>query len=203
MTGLPTARVGGDEGAVMVEFALILPLVVLLLTGVFEYGTAWRESLTLASAVRAASRQAANNGSNRAADFLALQSFDAVMSSSKNLTVQKVVIYKTTSATGAPLDPSCFTSAAPSAAYQCNVYTGAQIDALDSDYLVSFGPSDTSCTAALDANWCPLVRKDLQSDPPDYLGVYAVVTYRSVTRLLPVTKQFTDRAVTRIEPRVT
>ena len=153
--------------------------------------------------MRAASRQAANNGSNRAADFLALQSFDAVMSSAKNLTVTKVVIYKTTSTTGAPLDPSCFTSAAPSAAYQCNVYTGAQIDGLGTDYLVDFGPSDVSCTGASDANWCPLVRKDLQSDPPDYLGVYAVVSYRSVTRLLPVTKTLTDRAITRIEPKVT
>ena len=69
MSRASSPRVQGDGGAVMVEFALILPRVVLLLTGVFEYGTVWRESLTLASVVRAASRQAANNGSNRAAEL--------------------------------------------------------------------------------------------------------------------------------------
>lgn len=187
----------------LVEFALILPLIVLLLLGVFEYGTAWRETLNIAGAVRAASRQAANVGSGRTADYLAIQSFQSVMGSAKNVTVDKLVIYKTTSADGAPLDPSCFTAASPSAAYQCNVYTGAQIASIGANYLTNFGPTATSCTGAWDAKWCPLVRKDLQSDPPDYLGVYVVLTYQGVTQLIPTTRTFTDKAVTRIEPRVT
>jgi Flp pilus assembly protein TadG len=199
----PSGRLAGDDGAVLVEFALVLPLIVLMLLGVFEYGTAWRESLNIAGAVRAASRQAANVGSGRSADYLAIQSFASVMGAAKNVTVTKLVVYKTTSATGAPLDPSCFTSAAPSASYQCNVYTGTQVANIGANYLTNFGPSDTSCTGAWDANWCPLVRKDLQSDPPDYLGVYVEVTYRGVTKLIPTTRTFTDKAVTRIEPRVT
>jgi Flp pilus assembly protein TadG len=196
-------RVRGDEGAVLVEFALVLPLIVLLLQGVFEYGTAWRESLNLASAVRAASRQAANSGTQRPADYLALQSFSSVLGRSKNLTTQKVVIYRTTSSDGSPLDPTCFTAATPNAAFNCNVYTGAQIAALGGSYLTNFGPTASSCNGAWDANWCPLVRKDLQSDPPDYVGVYAKVSYQPVTKLLPTTTVLTDRAVSRIEPRVT
>ena len=107
------------------------------------------------------------------------------MGSAKHLTVQKVVIYKTTSAAGDPLDPSCFTSSSPNPNYDCNVYTGSQIDNLPAAYLTDFGPSDTSCTGAWDLNWCPIVRKDMQSDPPDFLGVYAVVTYSSVTVAAP------------------
>jgi Flp pilus assembly protein TadG len=196
-------RLRGDDGAVLVEFALVLPLLALLLLGVFEYGSAYRETLNMASAVRVASRQAANVGSGRSADYLALQSFNSVMGSAKNITVQKVVIYKTTSANGDPLDPSCFTSATPSAGFQCNVYTGTQIANLGASYLTNFGPTDTACTASWDVKWCPLVRKDMQSDPPDYLGVYAVITYKGVTSIIPGTRTFTDRAVARIEPRVT
>ena len=203
MTPARSPRLSRDEGAVLVEFALVLPLITLLLLGVFEYGTAWRETLNLASAVRAASRQAANAGTSRAADYLALQSFDSVMGASKNVVVQKVVVYKTTSANGDPINGGCFTAAAAQSGWFCNIYTGTQVDTIGASYLTHFGPNDTSCTGAWDANWCPITRQDLQSQPPDYVGVWAKVTYTSVTKMLPSTVTFTDRAVARIEPRVT
>jgi Flp pilus assembly protein TadG len=187
---------------VLVEFALAAPILVLLMLGVLEYGNAWRESLNLASAVRSAVRQDSNTGQGRSADYLALQSFNAVMANSKGTTIQKIVVFRTTSANGGPLDPTCFTVASPAASANCSVYTGAQLASLGSTYLTHFGPTDSSCTGAWDANWCPLVRKDLQSDPPDYVGVWVKATYRPVSGLLPTTTTLTDQAVMRIEPRV-
>ena len=125
------------------------------------------------------------------------------MSSAKNLTVTEGRHLQDDEHDRCPPRPVVLHLGSAERGVPVNVYTGAQIDGLGTDYLVDFGPSDVSCTGASDANWCPLVRKDLQSDPPDYLGVYAVVSYRSVTRLLPVTKTLTDRAITRIEPKVT
>ncbi len=192
----------GDDGGVLVELALVLPLLTFLVLGIFEFGIAFRERSNLSGALRSAARTNTTNGTARNSDYLALQSFYAQMAQAKNITVNKVVIYKTTSATGDPLDPTCFTSATPSASNFCNVYTWAQITSMGSDSLVHFGPSTTTCALSWDLNWCPLVRKDKQSDPPDFVGVYADVTYKSSTGLMPSTVTFTDRTVSRIDPMV-
>ena len=195
-------RLSDDDGGVLVELALVLPLLTFLVLGIFEFGIAFRERSNLSGALRSAARIDTTNGTARNSDYLALQSFYAQMAQAKNMTVNKVVIYKTTSATGDPLDPTCFTSSTPSAANLCNVYTWAQITSMGSDSLVHFGPDTASCALSWDLNWCPLLRKDKQSDPPDFVGVYANVTYKSSTGLMPSTVTFTDRAISRIDPKV-
>lgn len=187
----------------MVELALVAPLFTLLLLGIMEYGTAYRESLNLSGAVRSAGRQVTSAGAVRNADYLGIEGFVATMGQAKNVTIEKIVIYEAVDADGAPRDPSCFTSANPSASYHCNVYTGAQVASIGADSLTHFGPNDTSCGAtAWDADWCPLTRKDRQGDPPDKVGIYAEVRYTSVTSLLPVIEKLKDRTVMQIEPRV-
>ena len=197
------SRATGDGGAVLVELALVVPVFILVMLGIMEYGTTYRETLNLSGATRAAARQATSAGAVRNADYLALQAFVATMGQANNVTIEKVVIYQTTNSAGDPLDPSCFTQANPAATYHCNVYTGAQIDSLGCDSLTHFGPTIDACGAsAWDASWCPLSRKDRQGDPPDKIGVYAVVRYTSVTSLLPVIDSLADKAVMQIEPRV-
>jgi len=200
-------RYGGpgasDRGAVLVELALVTPFLFTLVLGIFEFGQAWRERTSLHSAVRSALRIDTNTGSDRFADLNAVQSFNAIMSQSKSLTVQKVVIYKANAADGSPLDPSCFTSNTPADIYDCNVYLGSQIP-----FLTVFNfAGTTTCTPQdntnVDWRWCPLDRISTQGDEPDYVGIYAVTTYKSSTGLLPKTVTFTDKAVARIDPKVT
>jgi len=192
-----------DRGAVLVELALVTPLLFTLLIGIFEFGQAWRERAALHSGVRSAMRIVTNSGADRQADKFALQSFIAIMSQSKALTIQKVVIYKASNADGSPLDSSCLTSNTPSAAYSCNVYTSTQLN----NPLLGFnftGTTDCSpASTAWDYLWCPLSRISTQGDEPDYVGVYVVASYKSSTGLLPSTVTFTDRAVARIDPKVT
>jgi hypothetical protein len=52
----------GSEGASAVEFALILPLLILLVVGVFEFGLAWYRTQNLASAAREGARLASVGG---------------------------------------------------------------------------------------------------------------------------------------------
>jgi len=192
-----------DRGAVLVELALVTPLLFTLLLGIFEFGQAWRERAALHSGVRSAMRIATNSGADRQADKFALQSFMAIMSQSKALTIQTVVIYKANNADGSPLDSSCFTSTTPSAAYSCNVYTNAQL----TNSLMAFnftGTVDCSpISTAWDYRWCPLSRISTQGDEPDYIGIYVVASYKSSTGLLPSSVTFTDQAVARIDPKVT
>ncbi len=66
----------GDEGAVMVEFALMAPLLVLLSLGIAEFGFVWRDSVTIVTASRSAARAASNTtggaGNKAQADWIAL-----------------------------------------------------------------------------------------------------------------------------------
>jgi Flp pilus assembly protein TadG len=53
------AKLGGqDEGAVLVEFALTLPLLLLIIVGVFDFGLAFREYAVVTNAAREGARMA-------------------------------------------------------------------------------------------------------------------------------------------------
>lgn len=48
-----------DRGAVMVEFALIVPILVTLFVGIVQFGLAWNTSISIESAAREGARAAA------------------------------------------------------------------------------------------------------------------------------------------------
>lgn len=203
------SRLSGDDGSVLAELALLTPFLILLVLGILEFGTAYRERSNLSGALQSAARIEASTGSGRSADYLALQTLYAQLSQSNHLTVNKVVIYKTTDPNGAPLAATCLTSASGSAANDCSVYTWTQVTQAGQDtsgtvLATNFGTTNGDCSgAAWDVNWCPLDRNVQQADPPDYVGVYASVTYKSLTGLLPTTVTMTDQAIYRIDPKVT
>jgi hypothetical protein len=203
----PAGRGTGESGALVAEFALVLPLLVALVLGIFEFGMAWRESLNLASAVRSGARQVTNAGDVRPADYLALQGFQSTMERARNVEVGRVSIYRTTSADGAPTNATCLTTVPPVGGTgvngACNIYSRPQLESLGASYLTNFGPANACGGSAWDRYWCPLNRNADQGDPPDYVGFFARVTYTSYTGLLPTTITLSDRAVMRIEPKVT
>jgi Flp pilus assembly protein TadG len=59
-----------ERGQTMAEFALILPILLVLLLGIAQFGVAFNNYITLTDAVRAGARKAAvsRNSSNPAAD---------------------------------------------------------------------------------------------------------------------------------------
>lgn len=60
-------RWGDDRGAVAVEFALVFPLLVLVLFGVVEYGAVYNAQLLVTGAAREAAREMAVTGDADAA----------------------------------------------------------------------------------------------------------------------------------------
>lgn len=210
-------RLDSDRGSLIPEFALCAPFLIFGLLAIFEFGMGYREKINLASAVRSGARQASNLGDTRPADFEALAGFHSVTARAKHLEVNRVVIYMATGSAGEPVVSSCLTTDPPGGttpsgvSSACNIYSSDQLENLGVDYKVHFwgsGATDAiknrNCsTAAWDRFWCPTSRRANQGDPPDYLGVYANLTYTSYTRLLPSTITMTDRAVMRLEPKVT
>ncbi len=51
-----------EDGAAAVEFALVLPVLVLLVFGIMEFGMTFRDTLTIASATRTGARTASALG---------------------------------------------------------------------------------------------------------------------------------------------
>ena len=56
----------GDRGLAMVEMAIVAPFLALIVAGILEYGTLWRDNLTVTSSSRAAARVVSNLGDSRA-----------------------------------------------------------------------------------------------------------------------------------------
>ena len=70
-------RTGRERGAVMVEMAVILPLLLLLVIGAIEFGLLFHERLTIASAASSAARTGATMGIRDEADYAILQALEA------------------------------------------------------------------------------------------------------------------------------
>ncbi|KAA0890553.1 pilus assembly protein [Oryzomonas rubra] len=79
-------RIRGSKGQALVELALILPILLLLILGVIEFGRAFYMKNTLTNAVRHAARKAAVNTSWNQ-DTIRFWTYSAVPSSWQNTTL--------------------------------------------------------------------------------------------------------------------
>jgi len=190
----------GERGAVLVEVVLIVPILLMIALGVFDIGLGWKASLTVTNAARAGSRVASNLGIDAAADKSALASTAASLGTIPVSEIDVVVIYRTSSADGAP--PSgCLTSGAKaaggSASDLCNTYSGADVMAAATSTAYN-----GNCGSSRDRFWCPSSRGNSQAttNGPDYLGVYIRINHATKTKLFGSTMVIDDQAVMRIEP---
>ena len=208
LRGLHTTRLTGDQGAVVVEMALVLPLLTVLVLGVFEFGTAWRDRTILSTALRGGARFESQGPAQNitATDYYALQTFSATANQMDNTTLVEVIVYDSTAANGAP-PAGCLsinpTGAPPNAGFgvsgSCNVYNATQVNSAAAGVFSHFGCGAGGIAPGWDSNWCVSARND-KAPSPDYVGMYAIYTYTPVTRLIPGTLTFTESAVYRIEP---
>lgn len=150
-----------ERGAALLEFALLLPIIVILLALMFDVGAGFIAGQSSAEAARSAARIASQDPTSRDADYLALSSIRSSFIDAGD-TVQWVAIYLTTPASGDTIPAACRPGGG-GATGVCNVYSGAQIAALAPEQF-----EGTDCSGDLDALWCPL---DREEDDGEYLGV--------------------------------
>jgi Flp pilus assembly protein TadG len=187
-----------DEGVTLLETAFVVPFLVLIVLGIWEFSNGWQANLNVQASVRAATRTGSSLGNDRAADYSILQTVKAGLTKFSTSDIQRVVVYKASASNGAI--PTACVNGASSAADSCNVYTGAQVNTLT---LASF-TGTTSCGAGSpDASWCPTSRNVSQATP-DYLGVYIRVLSRYQTGFFPGSGITIEKTmVMRLEPKVT
>ncbi|MDW3218054.1 MAG: TadE/TadG family type IV pilus assembly protein [Acidimicrobiales bacterium] len=186
-------RLDGDKGVAMVEMAIVAPFLALIVAGIVEYGTLWRDDLTVTSATRSAARVISNAGDTEGADYEGIQSLRAALESIDGVTIEGMLVYNASAVDGEP-NSSCFLGDNPvSSTGWCNYYSAAQIQSLT--------PADFSACTGPDASWCPTGRDDNQTGGTDKVGVWVRINREYFTGLIPgdgVT--ITDFSVMNIEP---
>ncbi len=202
---------------------MVAPFMVLLLSGIFEFGTLFRNETIVANAVRQAARvesQAGDEAGNATVDLSAIQTFMAATNGLTNMTIQRLVIYDAPSGGVAPTNcrTATFTDdenphgrgsaspTAPTAGTNCNVYLPNQIKDAQRGTLNS-GSSVSSkfgCTGSTswDRYYCVTLRSNTVGGTVDKVGVWVQYTYKDVTSLLGNTMTVTDYAAFAVQPNV-
>ncbi len=191
-------RARRERGAVLAEFLLFVPLILLCGLAAVEIGTAYRNRLTVSGALRTTARVAANAGNDGSADWQAVAAFRSSLSGISLADVDRVVIYKA-APNGDPLDPSCLSVVAVASrgvAGACNVYSSTLLAAATAADFTS--DAAVGCSGNYDAQWCPIGRVA----ESDALGVWVRVRQNYATQFLPSHVNLTDRVIMRIEPEV-
>jgi len=190
-------RARDDRGVSAVEFALLAPVLVLLLAGIADLGLLLQTTRTTADALHSAARQGARAGENTFADQAILRAVQARMGANDD--IGAVVIYRAAAGSTGKPPPGCMPVAGqmtPSGVSGlCNIYPGAFLD----DPLDASDFDDSECdTGEVDAFWCPADRGDAY-DAGDRLGVWMSVNYKGTIGLV-INQLTVDRhAVFRLE----
>jgi hypothetical protein len=181
---------------VIVEFALVAMLLVTLAFGTIEYGYGWRASMNVLTAARAGARSVSGSGTDYLSDYLALSSIRTNLDSEGLLDgLQKVIIYKSLTADGAPA-ANCI-SGTPIAADKCNVYLAGEVQSVAAS---QFNTTTGCKTGSTTSFYCPNTRVTAQGSA-DTIGVWVQAKQKSLT-LFFGGKGFTASrsAVMRMEP---
>ncbi|MEA2902245.1 MAG: hypothetical protein QOH36_2132 [Actinomycetota bacterium] len=106
--GSTVVRRRDDRGAAVVEFALVLPVLVLFVFGIIEFGRAYNARIELTSAVREGARASALGGDLAAATA-------ATKAAAPGLTPSKIIV--TASPATCPVNPLPTSNASVTATY--------------------------------------------------------------------------------------
>jgi Flp pilus assembly pilin Flp len=166
----------GDTGATIVEFALLMPFLLVLGLGTADMGLGWVASDRVESASAQATRVAAVSGARVEADRDVLVALAAALPANELANLNRLVIFKPGS--GGTVPSGCIKAAgdpSETGATDCNTYSGATARAATSTSMTGFGGG----AGAKDRYWAPASRKQALTDPPDYIGVWIRTTHDS------------------------
>lgn len=173
-----------EEGAALVEFALIAIVLFTLLFGIIEFGLAFRDWLSVTSATREGARVAAAAANDPDADCAILNAATGPLLAVPTETAEtfRVIIYEAGPGGTYPGDTGNVQIYKPN--------TGAPLDPVD-------------CDSSWDrlANNYPPADREVAVDALDTIGVRINFDHNWVTGLFGSTTSWTDDAIMRVEPR--
>lgn len=178
-----------ERGASLVEFAMITPLLMILIFGIVEMGLAFRDRLTVASAVQSSARIGSVLGTDADSDYATLQAVTAGLNGQLEPTSLTGVIIYRSDETGAffPADANHY------------VYDPGN-PACPWDPCPLPGPDFEGY--GMPSGWEPSARNTTLPNP-DILGVRVLYDHNWVTTIMPFMStpaSWTEDARVRLEP---
>jgi len=189
-----------ERGATLVEAAIITPLFLLLIMGIFETTFMLHNRLKANAAVGAGGRAVTVAGSSAPADFLTLQALEHGLANFDLDDIELVVVYKA-DGTDDTVPAGCLSYPAV-AGLDCNSY-------VPDDFYLGYVDGTGTPTGhwgcgptARDTGWCPTARQDALSDPggPDYVGLYVRIRQKNLTGMFDWDRTLEVDRIARIEP---
>jgi hypothetical protein len=173
-----------DRGAVLVEAALVFPLLMLLVFGIMEYGLLFRTNLSLSESTRAGTRVGAAQPRLPAQHENAAAAVSGALSSASipGGSIEELIIYKA--------DPK----------------TGRTINDLEPENCttdcVRYGWSSTNDEfVELSGTWNPATQSACGDiDSTDFYGVYIRARYDFITGFFGESATLTEHSIMRLEP---
>ena len=189
-----------QRGVVLLEAAACVQVLAILAFGIVDVGFAYRDKLTVNSAVRGTARVVANAGPVMDADYQGIITLRGALGTIPQAQVDRVVVYKA-DVNGNPTNPNCLLPAAEALhgyVNDCNVYSATEI-------FTATASNFADCSTGLQSKFCPTTRVRPMSGvlAPTDVGVWLSIRYTSRTKLFPFAQlTITDQAVMRLEPEV-
>ncbi len=183
-----------QRGAVVVEAAFVLPVLLLLILALMDGAYFIYSRLSVSNMSLSGARAGSTEGNDALADFHVLQAVSRGSGGVPASDIRTIVVYRA-AGPGTPVPDGCKTG---SVSNTCNRYVGADL-AQASEV---FGCTGTP--AKIDTSWCPTARKVAlagSGGPPDYVGVYVEVERAELTGIFGHTATLTSTSVIRLEPR--
>ena len=185
----------GQRGAVLVETAMVVPILIFLCFGIFEVGVAWRSSNELTRSVGSAIVDSGRQTDGRYSDLFAMERITASLAGSE--TLDWVIVYKTDDTRAEP-SVDCLNDASAIAGTnqvrsrpdECVIFGGVfSENATTADF-----PSPT-CAGDVDEDFCPADRDSVLTNATDRLGLAVQVQHDWLTGFLPGGVTLADHAV--------
>jgi Flp pilus assembly protein TadG len=175
-----------ERGAVLVEAAVIFPVLIFIVLGICEYGLAYRNSLTVSSATRAGARTASALARNGTFDTDTVDAVSAALTALPKGRWQEIWVYD--AQTPAAINPGMPDSG--------NFTTCTKCVRFRWDPAANSGNGDW---VADGGTWDPL-SQNACAGTADYVGVYVKAEHKYVTKLFGSSRTLEDHTVMRFEP---
>lgn len=187
----------GERGATLVESALITPVLLLFVFGIFEFGFAFRDYLAVSNIVRDAAREASVAGNATDADYRILRAVQRAASALPDGSIDRLIVFEASSAESTPhADCIAGTPRGPNGTERCNVYDASHLALAEGEFLCAPLPAPPDP----DYYFCPTDR-DVIVGNLDYVGIWVQVTHEYITGLFGDTVTFTDQIILKLEPQ--
>jgi Flp pilus assembly protein TadG len=173
-----------ERGAVLVETAIVLPVLLLVVLGIIEYSSAYHDSSVTADSARAGGRVASAQALNPAYATDAASSVASALQTLPAAAPQEMWVYKA-NANGYPYPAgnTSFTTCSTTCIKYRWLSASKQFDTAN--------PSGSGWSAA-SQNVC--------TQPFDEIGIYVKIQHSFITNLFGATVTLDDHAVFRLEP---